>query len=93
MERVEVVLSRDDTTKPDEIVKFFEFVNGALLSEFPLLGFFKGFDHFIWEVTVDNQNRAKTIRLAAGKSLSYCARQKPINTVKKKTRNTGLKKL
>lgn len=69
MKLVEIVLSRDDTTTPEEMMKFFEFVNGALLTEFPLLGFFKGFDHFIWEVSVDNHERSKTIRLAASKYL------------------------
>jgi hypothetical protein len=28
---------------------------------------FKGFDHFVWEVSIDNINRTKTIRLATSK--------------------------
>lgn len=57
MQKVEIVLSRDDTTEPFEVTKFFDSANGMLLSKFPWMGWFMDHDHLVWEYTTDHGNK------------------------------------
>lgn len=60
---VEIELSRDDTTEPFEMMKFFDAVYGMLLTHFSWIGWFTGFHHFVWEQGVESGE--KYIRLSA----------------------------
>lgn len=63
MRKVEIVLSRDDTTEPFEVTKFFDSVNGMLLTKFPWMGWFMDHSHLVWEYTT--RDGKKRICLAA----------------------------
>ena len=63
LQAYEIVLSRDDTTEPFEIAKFFDAVNGMLLPRFQWVGWFTGYPYVTWEQGVENGN--KYIRLTA----------------------------
>lgn len=48
METVEILLSRDDTAEPFEVMGFFDSCYGALLPKY--FGWLTGRDYFVWEV-------------------------------------------
>lgn len=54
METKRIILSRDDTTEPFEIMKFLDSCNGMLMTKFPIYGHFIGFDHLVWEQGVED---------------------------------------
>lgn len=60
---VDIILSRDDTTEPFEITKFFDAVGGMLLPRYVWLGWLTGSRYFSWTQGVENGT--KFIRLTA----------------------------
>lgn len=50
MATVEIELSRDDTTEPFEMYKYFDNVFGLLCTKFAWVGFFTGHSHVVWEL-------------------------------------------
>lgn len=63
MKTKRIILSRDDTTEPFEIMKFLDAVNGMLHAKFPIYGHFIGFDHMVWEL--GSENGQKYIEVSA----------------------------
>lgn len=60
---VDIILSRDDTTEPFEITKFFDAVGGMLLPRFVWQGWLQGYPYMSWTQGVDQGT--KFIRLSA----------------------------
>lgn len=74
METVRIILPRAESKSNSDLINFFDFLNGALLPEFPWQYWYTGAHTFVWEVRMGRKGEKDIYLSASGDMLTLITR-------------------